>query len=396
MRNIGFGTLLLITFLTGTAPAKNPGSGIDFAAESFWQNHSIGVGRVVQTDGILARFTTVSTISGAISPGERLGMVVHEFLSLQEIEKTSGVVRISFWDNDGNPLLRKGDCLLLVEALSRNEFVQAKRIKGVDDPLVKGLTRIAELRSGSDPAALAQAVLLPEPVVADYALRRLIENPSLRKGLDAQSRPEYSRQLLELRNDRKREPGTRLSLHALASLLDTNLPAEAEYVWLQQALTRDTREDSDLFLNKLLEHKEKREDTAAFLIGIAKNSGTPAPFRSTVSSYLSDRRVYDYSNPSGPLSKRVFETCLELLRDSSRQLRSGGSGALNVIVRDTKDPAEKQRLSAAATAAIRQALQKEKDEETQSIFENDLLDLSGEFYPPEILRRFPDLPRPRP
>jgi hypothetical protein len=68
---------------------------------------------------------------------------------------------------------------------------------------------------------------------------------------------------------------------------------------------------------------------------------------------------------------------------------------LDSIVRNIKNNGEKQRVSALAASAIGQALKKEKDKETQASFENDLLSLSGEFYPPELRKQFPDLPNPR-
>ena len=337
--------------ITSVAYAKNIDYSPNFTAEEYWKSHLIYVAHVTKTQA--------SDTPSASVTFERTAI----FLNGPPAKTTSILVtQLWSWQNDGQPLqLKIGDYVLLVEPKTNNEPIVARKIGAPDkDPLVKTLTKIAELRKSGDPKQLLENANSSDDLVSEYCLKRLLETPNVK------ATQTHLGKLKAQRDDKGRRASVRILSHRLASKLsgETNA-ATAEYSWLQQTISTSKATDwqeVSPFVNRLIEFGDKRNDTAAFLTKLVKDAKVPLPVRIAAYGAFQDPRLFNFASPD-KTSELIFATCIDMLKDKQPEIRSAGAALLHGIT-SRIDASKRKPFAERAKSALQTALKSEKNDAT--------------------------------
>ncbi|MBI3757311.1 MAG: hypothetical protein HY267_04975 [Deltaproteobacteria bacterium] len=337
------------------AHAKNIDYTPDVTSDTYWDTHHICAVRITnrERDQEGKEWLTYRTVR-QISEGS--------------IEVTRTVKLSDLWFSMGNedpPNISVNDSLILYYAKQGpTPIVTTKLSEKIEEaPRVKALLQIAKFRAneGGVPA-VKEGVFSKEGVVALYSLKRLLNLPRF------EANAEYIARLTTLRANERGEAQVRILASRLAEHLGGRPPdSEQDYVWLKAALAQTRASDwAQLrpFVDRLLDFKSRRAESTIYLTSLVKDQDKPESVRIAAYSSFDDPRLFNFNAPDAE-SERVFETCLEMLKDSQGLIRRAGAALLlNISVRI--DPTTKQGYVQRAKAAIEAASVAEKDEGIRS------------------------------
>lgn len=337
------------------AHAKNIDYTPDVTSDTYWDTHHICAVRVTNRE---------SDQEGK----ERIAYRMVRQISEGPIEATRTVKLSDLWFGVGDedpPRISVNDSLILYFAKQGPTPIVTTKLSGEieDAPRVKALLQIAKFRANEGGVqAVSEGVFSKEGVVALYCLKRLLNRPRFEANAD------YIARLTALRADERGEAQVRI----LASRLDDHLggrppDSEQDYVWLKAALAQTPEPDwAQLrpFVDRLLDFKSRRAESAIYLTSLVRDQDKPESVRIAAYSSFDNPRLFNFSAPDAE-SERVFETCVEMLKDSQGLIRRAGAALLhNISVRI--DPTTKQGYVQRAKPAIEAAAAAEKNEVVRS------------------------------
>lgn len=329
----------------------------DFTSDAYWDGHAVyvirvtGVERSGEPRGSLVRYEVVVRISHG--PHEETGSVPAAALRPWTCEGAT---------NPSKP--RPGDYWLLLEPTTGHEPTAARPVGApAADPLVQSLEHIAKLRTPSEPDNLLAVARSSDDLVAQYALRRLLGDPT------ATAAPAEVSGLRALADNVGHSAACRvLSYRAAAHLAGEPDASDAEYGWLQAAVKRTVADDPqqlEPFVDRMLSLAERRPETAAFLTALAEDANVSAAARAAAYDAFVDPRLFNFRT-SDDVSRLVFQTCIDLLHDPQPAVRTAAAQALYDLARQV-DQSAKAAWTAEGRRALLTAVQAEKDPATKKL-----------------------------
>ncbi|HEX4963510.1 MAG TPA: hypothetical protein VF173_21960 [Thermoanaerobaculia bacterium] len=351
--------MLLTMFLMGIVPlgaerSKNIDYTPDVLSDDYWKDHEVALVRVTAVGGGRIGYEIVSPIWGAPAAGEL------------------PLAHLWFGMHAEPPAVAPGQLWIFYLPKHAPAEVPAEPVASASSPLVKRLLAIARLQRQPDERELPQAAFDADPMVARYALGRLLRQPSAARGLDVA-------RLRAVRDDETRDPHVRLLASDLAMELEGKPRASAdEYAWLTSAIThapaKDFNEVAPL-IDRLLEFADRRAPTAALLSRLATNERMPKAVRIAAYGAFQDPRLLQPKERDA-VTGEIFAACVELLKDQDAEMRRAGATLLQGILQRLTPAArgayvERARQALAAASAV------EKDRVTQEHFERNLSSLAG-------------------
>lgn len=326
----------------------------DITSDEYWDTHHIAVVRVTGIDKDVAGKDRVAhRVELKISEGPmeqtRMHPLSHLWFGLH----------IEEW-----PPVAINDTLVIYYAKEGPSAIVTAKLdtSPEESPLVNRLLRIASLRRNEGGLkALSEGVFDPDPPVALYCLKRLLKDSALEMPAD------YIARLQELRGEEGRQAQVRLLASKLANRLQgREANSEEEYSWLRTAIAQSGQSDwTQLkpFVDRLLEFENKRSENIAFLAQLVRDAKKREAIRIAAYSAFEDPRLFRFSAPDTD-SDKIFNACVEMLRDRKPLIRRAGAALLhNICVRP--EPELKRRYMERAKTSIKAAGAVEKNGEVR-------------------------------
>jgi hypothetical protein len=351
----------MLAFLNGavTTPAAGSDKDIDYTpdltAEAYWDSHHICLVRVTGTWNDAAGKEWIAY------------RVLRQF-STDPVEQTRSLLLAHLWFGPaeaGQPRIESNTLLVVYYAKVSPSPTVVAEVRGDPrpSPLVRRLERISDLRAQKGGfEALTEAVFDPDQVIALYCLKRLLSSQTFPPPAG------YVARLLTQRENPARDSQVRLLTSDLVNKLEAKPAAsEDDYLWLRAAVEQSKAEDwTQLrpFLNRLLDFASKRTETVAFLCGLATDAKRAEATRIAAYSTFDDSRLFHFTQPDAE-SERIFNACIEMLKDRQPVMRRAGAALLyNISVRI--NPELSRNYIGRARTAIAEAISVEADEGTSS------------------------------
>ncbi len=225
------------------------------------------------------------------------------------------------------------------------------------------LLAISKLRSpDAVDTDLVSAALQPEPLLAKYAMKRLL-------AADAPLRDAHFQR--ELRAVRDAED-TRSDVALVASSLLSRLSGQEllnrdEYDWLKTRVSQAKTLDMFClrnFLRRIGEYSEQRAETIQLLTGLARDSAIPHKVRLECLDPLTTQAIFRYEQPDTH-SDTVVRAFVDLLGHEDRYVRFRIADGLcrigYYLSRSAPPSAEKRAHVDKITAALHNAIERETD-----------------------------------
>jgi hypothetical protein len=217
------------------------------------------------------------------------------------------------------------------------------------------------LHARPEGARLAAAAFSADPLVARYALGRLVREPVRAAGFELA-------EIQRLRDDDGRIPEVRaLAARLLAIREGGGVAFDREYDWIVATLLAahpsDYREVGPL-VGRLIEFDARRIETARFVARLATAANTPEAVRIAAYGAFDDRRLLRPEDPDEG-TQVIFDACVHLLGDSSPLMHGVGALFLSRTIR-VLPPSRRAPFASVALTSLRAAPVAEMDEATRS------------------------------
>ena len=231
----------------------------------------------------------------------------------------------------------------------------------------RSLARISALRRvATDTPALADGAFDRDPAVAQYALKRLLDDPTASVPVNLLTR------LRTLRGQADAKPDVRLLANSLANRLEGKpRNSDEEYAWLTASLSGSTAGDwTELraFVERLLDFDRRRPATIEFLTRLVLDGSKREDIRIASYGAFEDPRLFHFAEPDTE-SNRVFQACINMLADPNPLIRRAGAVLLNNDVTQIA-PATRKAYAGRAAAALQSAIEKEGDEQNRVVLKS--------------------------
>jgi len=183
--------------------------------------------------------------------------------------------------------------------------------------------------------------------------------------------------LEKLRQDDNVDTEARISAsEAINTLLKRDANTSDDWKWTMSAMEQSHNLDKNgptYLALRLLNFPERRAETIDFLIRMANDPKQQLPVRVACTDLLHQPLYYTASNPSEPLSEKVFIAFQNLLKDKNPDIRKSAAMGLRVKVGSAKlsraSPQAVASLAHKAAIGLRDAIEKETDAETRQLLE---------------------------
>jgi GT2 family glycosyltransferase len=331
-------------------PAKYVDHTPDLTSEEFWDSHEVAIVRVVRLDsdpvaGSLIRTQVISRLNSTATDPEPVFAMRDMWFSP---------------DPEDRMRVQAGDALALFIEPGGPPIVAQRLISTTEESaLLQSLQRIASLRLGEGGIdALRDGALDPDPLVAQYSLKRLIKDAHV-------ALPDsHLAQLRRTRDDETAGPDTRLLAAELAFQREgKQLESDDPYAWLQTSIARSTQTDWTRiapFARRLAAIPARQGETTTFLVGLATDEQASEAVRIAAYSSFEDL----IATASAAEAEQIIQACLQMLRSSSPVIRQAGATLLyNFSIRGGPGPLE--GLAERAASAIRSAQEQEDDDQAR-------------------------------
>jgi hypothetical protein len=346
------GLITLLLAAAGQNRAKSIDYAADVASDAYWDAHHVGAVRITSvgndeqsreyiiyqlesqlSDGPIERTGTVllSHLQFGPDAGEMPHVAINDRLMFHYPKREPGTILATKLDN-GSESMRTWDTFVQIAKLRENRANQA---------------------------AYTQSVFSTNPVVSRYSLRHLLEEA------EVQPQDGFVSQLLVLRDDESRDLQVRVLANRLVDkLAGRSDHSDGEYVWLQDSLAglKEEGEWTQLtpLVDRLLEFESKRPDSVSFFTHLATDPRAMKSARIAGYSTFEDPRIFHFEMPDA-LSERIFQTCMEMLKDQEPAMRAAGAALLHNISRRV-NAADSTAYRKKSRTAIGEALAAETDD----------------------------------
>lgn len=334
---------------------------LDAATEGFWINNNVFVARVS------------SVTQGTSGPLIMLAVVRPIANKLPDVSKpipAKYFIRLNLASGKSAPAINPGDVFTVVAPTTQNGtsnpfhpfFIQLLENKSAPSAFEEALTKIASIRSGgSQLSSLLETLSSKNDLVLRYGLSHLVAKDTL-SSLSEHDLHSLNDQLLKIRDNNHFAISTRIQASQLRYKTDDK---SNEFLWLENNLKQSLLVASPEYItiNTLLDYStaypSERKHLFSTLLALSNSSQANPELKNAIYSSLLSPALFNYSNPTDPLSSQIFHLYISLLNNKNALICVGAIVGLRDLCNHVSDSAARKSLSQQAIAAIRKAMKTE-------------------------------------
>lgn len=341
----------------------------DLTSEEYWDKTNIYIAEIVsKSRNNLGEKTLTLRVT------ERFNGTGPEELSIlrRHVETSEQFV-------DFNP----GDSLLVFSRKKGTSqlFAHPRNNSDQQTSLILSIREILSIRKNPILQNLAEGCNSEHALVQQFCLSSMSNRIDELKKLTGIHR-KFAASLDQTRNDSSKTAQARLAASRLFLQLENKREfSSAEYDWLKKAIKtsfRSTERELVFFIKRLLESSEHREQTADFLIQLARNPKMADPIRYAAFGSLDDPRLIDAESPD-KATEKIFQLCIDFLGSPDSNFRRTSAHFLCSFCSQFSISAKTEiceMFRKRAQKAIDSLVQNEKDEVVRFHAEGYLADIS--------------------